>query len=177
MMHFMRRLARGFRKEEGTASIEFLFAIPVLMTIFMASFESGYFMIRHVMLERSVDLTMRELRLGLLGNIQHNALRTILCDRAVVLGDCATNLKIEMQPVSTATWAMPTAPTTCVDRAVPIDPVTTYVPGGGSEPVLVRICVRQDTMFPSTGIGLGLQKDGLGGYALLARSVFVNEPS
>lgn len=177
MIRMLRRLRRDFRKEDGTASIEFLFAIPVMMTIFMASFESGYFMIRHVMLERSVDVTMRELRLGLLGNISHNGLRTLLCNRAVVLGDCNTNLKIEMQPVSTSAWTMPGTPTTCVDRAVPIDPVTTFVRGGGSEPVLVRVCVRQDTMFPSTGIGLGLQKDGLGGYALLARSVFVNEPS
>ena len=177
MIRLLGRLRRDFRKEDGTASIEFLFAIPVLLTIFMASFESGYFMIRHVMLERALDLTMRELRLGLLGNVTHNQLRTLLCTRAVVLGDCQNNLKIELEPVSTATWTMPATPTTCIDRAVPIDPVTTFVRGGSSEPVLVRICVRQDTMFPSTGIGLGLQKDGLGNYAILARSVFVNEPS
>lgn len=177
MIRFLKRLFRDFRREEGTASIEFMFAIPTLMVIFMASCESGYFMVRHVMLERSVDMTMRELRLGLLGNIDHNALRTLICSRTVVLHSCATNLKIELTPVSTSTWALPTAPPTCIDRSVAIEPLTTYIRGGGSEPVLVRVCVRQNAMFPSTGVGLGLQQDAQGGYALVARSVFVNEPT
>ena len=55
--------------------------------------------------------------------------------------------------------------------------VCSTVRGGGSEPVLVRVCVRQDAMFPSTGVGLGLQQDAQGGYALVARSVFVNDPT
>jgi hypothetical protein len=177
MMGFMRRLAKAFAKEDGTASIEFVLAIPVLMTIFMASFESGMFMARHVMLERAVDMTMRDLRLGILGNISHNDLRTKICSRAVMLHDCNATLMIELQPVNTTSWVMPTTPTTCVDRAQAIQPVTTYIPGGGSEPVLVRVCTRQNAMFPSTGIGLALQKDAMGGYALASRSVFVNEPS
>lgn len=177
MIRLMRRLARVWAKEDGTASIEFMFAVPILMTIFMASFEAGMFMARHVMLERSVDMTMRDLRLGLLGNVSHNDLRTLMCENAVMLHDCNSMLKIELTPVSTTTWDMPNTPETCVDRAVPIEPVTNYVLGGGSEPVVVRICVRQDAMFPSTGIGLALPKDSMGGYALVARSVFVNEPT
>ena len=40
MTRFLKRLARGFRREDGTASIEFVMAVPVLMTIFMASFNA-----------------------------------------------------------------------------------------------------------------------------------------
>lgn len=177
MMRFLKRLIRTFRAEDGTASIEFLFAIPTLMVIFMASAESGYFMVRHIMLERAVDMTMRDLRLGLLGNVEHNDLRTLMCSRTVVIHDCEANLKIELQPVNTSTWAMPNTPATCVDRTDNIDPPTSYSRGGGSELMLVRVCVRQDAMFPSTGVGLGLEQDAQGGYALVARSVFVNEPS
>jgi hypothetical protein len=177
MIRLLTHLWQNFRKEDGTASIEFVFAIPVLMVVFMASCESGYFMVRHVMLERAVDMTMRDLRLGLLGNISHDDLRTLMCSRAVVLHNCSTNLKIELTPISTATWALPTAAPTCIDRSIAIEPVTTFVRGGGSEPVIVRVCVRQNAMFPSTGVGLGLQQDAQGGYALVARSVFVNEPT
>lgn len=177
MIRFLKRLARDFRREDGTASIEFLFAIPTLMVVFMASCESGYFMVRHVMLERAVDMTMRDLRLGLLGDISHNDLRTLICSRTVVIHNCASNLKIELTPISTTTWALPTTPPTCIDRSVAIEPVTTYVRGGSSEPVIVRVCARQNAMFPSTGVGLGLQQDAQGGYALVARSVFVNEPT
>lgn len=177
MIRHFKRFVRDFRKEDGTASIEFVFIIPMLMTVFMASCESGYFMVRHVMLERAVDMTMRDLRLGLLGNVNQNDLRTLMCSRSVVLHDCAANLKIELQPVSMTTFVMPATPETCVDRTDNIDPPTTYNPGGGSEMMLVRVCVRQDAMFPSTGVGLGLEQDAQGGYALVARSAFVNEPS
>ena len=177
MIRLLKRFVRDFRKEDGTASIEFVFIVPMLMTIFMASCESGYFMVRHVMLERAVDMTMRDLRLGLLGNVDHNQLRTLMCSRSVVLKNCLTNLKIELRPVSSTTFAMPATPETCVDRTNNIDPPTTFNRGVGNELMLVRVCVRQDAMFPSTGVGLGLQQDAQGGYALVARSAFVNEPS
>jgi Flp pilus assembly protein TadG len=177
MTGILRKLALAFRKEDGTASIEFVLSIPVLLMVFMASFESGMFMARHVMLERAVDMTMRDLRLGLLGDVDHDDLRTLMCERAAVLHDCNSLLKIQLTPVSTTTWAMPVDPTTCVDRNEALNPPTEYTPGSGNELVLVRVCVRQDAMFPTTGIGLQLPKDSMGGYALVARSVFVNEPS
>ena len=57
MMRFMKRLARGFRREDGTASVEFVMVVPVLLTVFMASFESGLLMTRSIMLEQAVDIT------------------------------------------------------------------------------------------------------------------------
>jgi hypothetical protein len=181
MIRLFTRFIRDFRKEDGTASIEFVFIVPMLMTIFMASCESGYFMVRHVMLERAVDMTMRDLRLGLLGTPGPDQLRTLICSRAVVLHDCMANTKIELQPISSTTFAMPTIPETCKERSATInplvDPPETVILGGGSELMLVRVCARQNAMFPTTGVGLGLQKDALGGYALIARSAFVNEPS
>jgi hypothetical protein len=43
--------------------------------------------------------------------------------------------------------------------------------------MLVRVCVVQDAMFPTTGIGLGLPKDGQGGYGLISTTAFVTEPN
>lgn len=177
----MRRLAKWlsatFRREDGTATIEFVLVVPAILMIFMASFESGLLMARHIMLERSVDMTMRELRLGILVNPTHDSLKTEICSRTVVISQCESTIRIHMQPVSTTTWALPSDAPVCVDRAEPINPVTIVNPGSENEVMLVRVCVVVDAMFPTTGIGLGLPKDGQGGYALVSMSAFVNEPS
>ncbi|NUB44154.1 pilus assembly protein [Fertoebacter nigrum] len=176
MMRFMRRLGRGFRCENGSATVEFVLTVPVLFTIFMASFESGLLMTRSILLEQAVDRTMRELRLGHLPNATHDSLKTEICDRTVILANCAGSILIELVPVNTNTWVMPTTTTTCADRSDEIQPVTTFTQGGENNIMLVRVCVIQDPIFPTTGIGLALPKDGSGGYGLLAASAFVNEP-
>ena len=73
------RLARAFRREDGTASIEFVIFVPVVVTIFMASVEAGFYMAKHVMMERGLDMVMRDLRLGKLGKPDHDELRTLIC--------------------------------------------------------------------------------------------------
>jgi Flp pilus assembly protein TadG len=67
------RLARALRNEEGTATMEFVLVIPLIMMIFMASFESGLLMTRSIMLEQSVDMAMRELRLGHVSPLTNHA--------------------------------------------------------------------------------------------------------
>jgi hypothetical protein len=173
-----RSLTRKFRRgEEGTATVEFALAVPLLLTIFMASFESGMLMIRSIMLEQSVDMTMRELRLGHYPLPTAALLKTEICSRSVVLVDCEDNIMIEMTRVSTANWSMPTTAITCVDRDAEIQPVLMLQIGQQNDVMLMRVCVLQDTLFPTTGIGLGLAKDSQGGYGLTAVTAFVTEPS
>ncbi|MDQ2065711.1 TadE/TadG family type IV pilus assembly protein [Xinfangfangia sp. CPCC 101601] len=164
------------RDEEGTATIEFIFVVPILCTIFMASVEAGLYMVRHVMMERGLDLVMRDVRLGRLGTFDHNELRRLICARTVVLVDCNSLLKVEMRPVSTATFALPTMPATCIDRGEETEALTTFTPGGAHEIIIVRICVVQDPIFPSTGLGLRLRPASGGGYQMVSNSIFVNEP-
>lgn len=170
------RLRRLWRREDGTATIEFVIFVPVVLTIFMASVESGFYMIRHVMLERGVDLVMREFRLGTLGAVSHDQLRNLICDATPILGDCQNILKVSLEPINTATWTMPNAPATCVDRGASIQPPSNYSTGGTGQLMVIRVCAVQDPIFPSTGIGLELRADSRGGYQLVAASVFVNEP-
>ncbi len=177
MMRFMRRLARGFKREDGTASIEFVMAVPVLMTIFMASFESGLLMTRSIMLEQSVDMTMRELRLGHYNLPTADLLKSEICKRTVIFGDCEANIMIEMTRVSTATWVLPRTNVLCVNRDEDIQPVTALQIGQQNDIMLVRVCVIQDAMFPTSKFGLNLATDSEGGYGLVAVSAFVTEPS
>jgi len=167
---------RIWRDQKGVASLEFVLMVPLVLTIFMSAFEAGLLMTRYIMLERSLDMTMRSLRLGQYPNPTPALIKQEICNRSVVLGNCDANIRIELQPVSTATWAFPTTQTGCVNRETGIEPATTFNPGAPHQIMLVRVCIAQDTMFPTTGLGLGLPKDSGGAYGLVATSAFVNEP-
>ncbi len=177
MIHFFQRLARGFRREDGTATIEFVMVVPVLLTVFMGSFESGLLMTRSIMLEQSVDMTMRELRLGHYTLPNATLLKAEICKRTVIFPNCEANIMVEMTRVNTSTWALPQTEVTCVDREEDIQPVTALQIGQQNDVMLVRVCVIQDAIFPTSQFGLNLALDGQGGYGLVAVSAFVTEPS
>lgn len=177
MMRFVKRLARGFRREDGTASVEFVMVVPVLLTVFMASFESGLLMTRSIMLEQAVDITMRELRLGHYPLPDAALLKSEICKRTIIFKSCETNIMIEMTRVSTQTWALPLTNVSCVDREEEIQPVTALQIGQQNDVMLIRVCVIQDALFPTSKYGLHLATDAQGGYGLVAVSAFVTEPS
>ncbi len=61
------RLGCGRRRspeEDGTATIPFLLFLPFFMMLVISSLEMGMLMLRHVMLERALDMSVRDLRLG-----------------------------------------------------------------------------------------------------------------
>ena len=176
MTRLQRALRRFKRDERGTAAVEFAMTVPLLIAIFMASFESGFLMIRSIMLEQSVDMTMRELRLGHYPIPTPELLKSEICKRSVVLTNCDQNIMIEMVRVNTSGWDMPTGRVACVNREEDIQPVTQVQTGQQNDVMLVRVCVTQDAMFPTSGIGLGLPKDSQGGYGLVAVTAFAVEP-
>jgi len=185
MTRLMSSLRHFFRRQDGTSTIEFVLTFPLIIVIFCASFESSFFMIRSVGLERSLDLVMRDLRLGLLGSVTHNQLKTEICERSAVLGntaDCVRGMRIELQPVDTASFAMPTGQMGCIDRSQPIDPLvepnsSQYTLGDSNQIMLMRVCLQADPMFPTTVFGVQMNRTGSdGGYSLVSTSTFVNEP-
>lgn len=177
----MTRLAQALRRfvhgQSGMAAMEFVFIFPAIFFTFLMSVESGMVMVRSVMLERAVDLVMRDLRLNNYDDPDHDLLRDEICAHTTVIGDCAEVIRINLTPVDMTAWAMPTGPINCVDRAEEINPVTTWDPLVGDELMIVQVCVVVDALFPTTGMGLNLPKDGDGGYWLVATSAFVNEPT
>lgn len=177
MMRIAKLISRAWRSEDGTASLEFVLAIPVVMAVFTASFESGLFMTRAIMLEQSLDMVMRELRLGHYVNPDADLLKEEICERTVIFSNCEASLMLDMQTVSTTAFDLPAVPTTCVDVELDVQPVISLQIGQDNDLVLVRACIRLEAMFPTTGIGLGLKPDGAGQYAIVAMSAFSNEPS
>ena len=185
----MTRLRAFLSDETGTATIEFVLIVPVVMLILLASIESSYFMIRHVMLERSVDIVVRDIRLGNLDYLktqpqatQHATLKTLICEESILNSKdtCVASMKIWLQTVSTASFDV-NAPRFCVDRLEKIDPpptTTQFKLGDDNEVMLMQICLKEEPMFPTSVIGAGLIAGGEndGSYALMTTSIFVNEP-
>ncbi|MBS9717900.1 TadE/TadG family type IV pilus assembly protein [Pseudohalocynthiibacter aestuariivivens] len=176
-MNLFTRLIRRFRRsEKGNATIEFVLVFPIFIYIFMSAFESGLLAVRHVMLERALDLTVRDLRLGNLTGPTHDELKTLICNRATILPDCMNALQLELRPVSTTTWSPLGSNATCVDRSGTITPVVAFDGGGDNEMMLVRACAIFDPIFTGNGMGFHMRVDHTGGYALVSTSAFVNEP-
>lgn len=178
MIWLGKRLRQAWQNENGVASIEFVFALPILMAIFMASFESGLFMTRSIMLEQSLDIVMRELRLGHYVTPTADLLKTEICKRTIVFDNCEASLMIDLRRISTSTFALPTVAAGCVNRDEEIQPVTALQIGQQNDLILLRACIVEDAIFPTTGIGLQLTRTGQGGgYEIIAVSAFSNEPS
>jgi hypothetical protein len=171
-----RRFGRTLREEDGTSTIPFVIFMPFFLVLVMSSLEMGMLMIRHVMLERAVDMSVRGLRLGIWTPPTHTELKRTICNMAGVIPDCMNVLLIELRPVDTTTWQPLAAGPTCVDRAQSVQPVTTFNYGSGDNMMLIRACAKFDPIFPMTGMGFHLPKDNTGAYALVSSTAFVNEP-
>lgn len=170
-------LRRFWRATEGTATVEFVIVFPVIMMLVFQSLEAGWIMVRKTMLDRAVDMTVRDLRLGHLPNPTNDSLRQHICSLTAVINNCTSSLMIELKPIDTSTYSLPSANAPCVDRTAKIQPVTTVQQGAGDNLMLIRVCAVVDLLFPGTGLGLALPKDASGGLDLVSSSAFVNEPS
>ena len=53
-----RQLRRFLRREDGTASLEIVLVLPFFMMLFMSAYEGGMISMRHMMLERGLDLAV-----------------------------------------------------------------------------------------------------------------------
>ena len=173
MRKWLRRLSGRARREDGNATIEFVLMFPLVMTTFLCTVEAGWMMTRWVMMERSIDRAVRDLRLGI-GPTSHDELKDLICDRVALIDDCKSVVRLDLTPVNGS--AFPTGTVPCVDRSAAIQPVTDYIPGQENQMMLVRICVVVDPIFPTTAWGLKLPLDGTGGFRMYAMSAFVNEP-
>lgn len=107
----MRRLRTRIRcrcgDENGGATVEFVFAVPLVPMLMLL--ESGLKATRSVMLERSVGMTVRDLRLGCGETPTHAALRHRICAAAAILPNSHRDLPIALRRVSTQAWDSPAA--------------------------------------------------------------------
>lgn len=178
----MTRLRHFLRDESGTGPIEFVFVFPIVFLVFTASFESSLFMARYVMFDRAVDEVVRQLRLRMLTNVTHRDLKREICEAGMLIGsvaNCINDMRIWMQPVNTGDFAMVAPPKHCTDRSQPLNLVeedSIVATGTDNDIMLMRICLKEEPMFPTTLVSMNMASEPDGTYALIVTSTFVNEP-
>jgi len=173
----MKSILRSFRDDEsGTATIEFVLLVPVIMMIVFSILESGWLMTQKTMLDRGLNMAIRDLRVGLVDNPTPETIITSVCNYAGILKDCEAALHLEMvgldNPISSGS-------ATCVDRTEEIEPVVNWIMGSRTVPeiMVMRACFVVDPLIPGSAIGALLPKDPSGGYNMVTYAAFANEPS
>ena len=155
--------------------MEFVVLFPFLMFMLFSIAEAGVLMARTVMLERGLDIAVRDLRLGLTPGVTHDIIKGQICDAAFLLGDCEEVVLLELSPLADVA-NFPTGEAQCIDRTSDVDPMITFDPGTSSEIMVIRACLIVDPMFPGMGLGAMLPVDASGGYSIVMQSAFMNEP-
>jgi Flp pilus assembly protein TadG len=172
-----RALFQRFQASQaGSATIEFVIAVPIVLAFLFTSIDYGAVMLRQVFLDRAVDIAVRQVRLG---NVPTNGLATLreqICAGTILTPDCVANTTIELRPVDQTTMGALRDPTMCLNRDEEIAPVVAFNPGAANELMLMRVCVAVDPFLRLTGIVHGMSEMSTGGYALVARAAFANEP-
>lgn len=169
-------LGRFSRSEDGSATIEFAITFPAMLFLMLSGIELGMVTLHHSMLERAVDITIRDIRLSTGAAPQHDEIKTLICQRAGFIDNCSNNLRLEMIQVDPRAWVAISTDPDCTDQSEEVSPVRSFVNGLENELMILRACAKFDPIFPTTGLGKNMVKDGAGQYALVSASAFVQEP-
>lgn len=172
------RLRQFRRNEEGSFAVEFALFFPLLLLILLTTIELGLIQLRGSMLERALDLTVRDLRLGTGSSFSHDEVRDNICERAGFVDDCQTQMRLELVQVDPFAWTDIDPVPDCVNTSTvaDINPVRSFENGQSNELMFIRACMTFNPFMPTWGLGAALPKDGEGRIKLYAASAFVQEP-
>ena len=169
-------LGRFSRSEEGSGTVEFAITFPAMLFFMLSGVELGFVTLHHSMLERAMDITVRDIRLGT-GTVQnHDEIKDMICTQAGFIDNCGDNLRLEMIQVDPDNWVGISDEADCTDKSEEVAPVVSFVNGLENELMILRACAKIDPVFPTTGLGQNMVKDGAGQYSLVSISAFVQEP-
>lgn len=180
MRHFIKSAASTIasfcKNEDGNSTFEFLLVLPVAFLFAGATYETGFIGLRGVMLERAVDLTVRDVRIGVIPNPTHEALKVNICREAMVIPDCLNQVKLEMVRKDIRQYVGLDDQADCIDRSAQGAPLLNFTNGGNNELMILRACSLFDPVLPTAAIGAAVPKESGDAYALVATSSFVLEP-
>jgi Flp pilus assembly protein TadG len=169
-------LRRLCGERRGTVALEFAIVAPIFLAVVFSTFEAGWMMTQATLLDRAVDLTVREICIGAANAPSTEPqIRKAVCDRAMVIPSCESVATVEMRLVEKAS-DFPSADATCVDRGVAARPVTSFQNAARAKITFIRVCIVADPFTPLMGLALQLPKDSKGGYRLVTNSAFLSEP-
>ena len=177
-----RRLPGGpGQAERGGATVEFVILLPAFLIVFISSVEASLLLVRQVMLERAVDLAIREVRLSTGSVVTQNHVRSRICERARILPDCAASLVVEMTEVAAPAYALPDAAAPCVNKATSVMPPAGFVGNRPGALIMLRACYAMSPMIPGSSLAMTralashLVNDEDGSIRMVTASAFMVE--
>ena len=176
MKQLIQNIRRFGRDEDGNATVEFAVLFPFFIFMFCAAVELGMITFRHSMLERGLDLAVRDVRLTTGANFQHDDIKDMTCEYAGFLPDCDSQLHLEMQPLDMRNFSAPSRDARCMDITQVANPIRQFSNGQQNQLMVLRACYVFSPVFPLTGLGRHLDWDGSGNAWMIATSAFVQEP-
>lgn len=178
MMPLTFQLREFWEDETATATLEFTIVFPLLIIVFIAAFETALILTRQIMLERTLDMSVRVLRLaqGVITNA--DTVRDTMCSNTSLLPNCDELLTIDLQLIDSTTYDMPSNDEICAGRGndIVVAPDNDFDVGEDNDFLLIRTCLVVDRILPFSGFGLNLTRDDSGGLHMMATTIFVNEP-
>lgn len=176
------RVMRPFRRaEDGSATVEFALLLPIFVGFFLFSFELGMLLTRQMMLDRAVDLTVRDVRLGRFNELPPNAVHDALVDRIctfnTVMHNCSSDLRLWTERLDPRDYRAPESEISCVDRNDPNTPLIALPLGEPGQLMYLRACALFDPIMPLLGLGERIDRVSGDAYALLSASAYVVEPN
>lgn len=171
----IRKLRRFKRSETGMASFEFMIIFPAYTYLILSSAELSMLTAQHMMLERAVDETVREIRLNTGQEFDHDTIKDTICERSFFINNCSNNLRLEMIQQSAFQPLSLDEEPDCTDKSEEVNPVRNFISGQSNELMVLRACAKIDPVFPTSKMAEGIV-DAHGQYALTATSAFVQEP-
>ena len=171
----LEKLLRFKRSEGGSATVEFVLIFPVFIFFILSALEYAKVTIQQSMLERAVDLTVRDIRLGTGSNPTHDDIKDAICARAATVRECSENLRLEMIVQDAFVGVSLPAQPDCTDNSEGVKPVRKFVNGAPNALMILRVCAKINPVFPTSAMGRALADEN-GQIALSATIAFVQEP-
>lgn len=174
----IKKFFRRFRRnEDGSAlMIEFMIFVPLLFGAFLMAVEMGVYTMRQMYLDRGLDIAVRFIRLNTMANYTHDDIKQIICNNSGWLENCDSSLRLEMVELNPRNFAQFDQDADCVDTSEPIEPVRGFTLGQENQLMMMRACVKFDPLYPTSGLGFALEKDGSGQARMISSAAFVQEP-
>ncbi|WP_299659655.1 hypothetical protein [uncultured Ruegeria sp.] len=181
-MSLRKRALRFWRNEDGASStIEFLFWFPFFLYVAYSGMDLGLLSFHHADLERSLDMTVREVRLNRLPDGEtewdHALLKEMVCERALI-SNCSEHLALEMKSIDPRVGNQLDPTPYCVDTPATIRKPEDVVfeLGTSNELMIIRACLEVSPAFGLSMMNELVKQDNDGQWELHAISVFVHEP-
>lgn len=173
---FLPALRRFCASEDGNAVAAFALWLPLFVGIIVSAVELGTITVRHTQLERALDQSVRDLKIGVTAPT-HDALKASICARTTVLPGCSQTLHLEMIPLDMRNLQAPSATADCADTTQDATPQRVFSHGSGGTLMFLRACYKFRPLTPAATLNASLPKDDQGYTAIISTSAFVYEPS